>query len=699
MDLFIVESPGKVKKIQGYLGNQFKVAASVGHIRDLPAKSMGINFGDWKIQYELTDKGKGVFKKMNALAKNANKIYLATDLDREGEAIAWHLAVMLRIPPEKILRVKYNAITRDAVINAIRNPERLDMNLVRAQEARRAIDRLVGYTVSPAVSRSLNQRLSAGRVQSVAVRLITDRWRDNQNFVPQDYFGATLDFAGFSADWNSKPYLQDGEKYNFDRDLASNAASVEQIKVVAVESKKTTKKPPAPFTTSTMQQTAVKKLGMDTELVMKLAQELYEASLITYHRTDSVELSPEAVHSIREYASSQGLPVPETPNSFKSKSGAQEAHEAVRPVDIQNQSVSGVSSQASELYELIHRQALLSQLKPASLIKKTVTLQSIDERFEYLAKGSTVIDKGYLVVDGASDDVILPEMSEGDCLDVIEGHIKEQKTKAPPLFDEASLLNELERLGIGRPSTWASIIKVIKIRKYIALSKKKFVPTETGQTLRNALDGFAFLEYDFTDGIEEQMDAIARGEDNYKSCVTRVFNTVLEDMRTHFDYEGDGESFFVPAEKRDYQPSQKQIDAVNRMADALGLEVNDVNLDSGLAVSEFLEKNYAAYKLTFKPSEKQISYAEEIADAVGVELDDVTKSSAVKLSAFIEQYKKAMLAKKPPSDKQKAFAEKIANENGVDLPGDYAVNSVVCSEFIDKHMGGSKKKRRPKKKA
>lgn len=704
MNMFIVESPGKVEKIQGFLGPSYKVEASVGHIRDLPTNDMGIEFDTWKIKYQLTDKGKGVYKKLKALAEKSERIYLATDSDREGEAIAWHLAVMLKISPERIYRVKYNAITKEAITKALAAPERLNINLVRAQEARRALDRLVGYTVSPSLSRAVQKRLSAGRVQSIAVRLITDRYNDNKAFVSQDYYGASLKFDGFSADWNTKPYHQPGDNYNFDRALAVQASNTDQVKVVSVESKDSTKKPPAPFTTSTMQQAAVKNLGIDTEAAMKLAQELYEASVITYHRTDSVELAPEAIEQIRDYAQSQGLPLPDKPNTFSAKAkNAQEAHEAIRPTHIEDDQASGVSDGAASLYKLIHQQALISQLKPAKLKKTTVTLQSLDEQFEYIAKGSIVLDKGFMVLAGSGDDSLLPELEESKILNVLEGLVKDQKTKAPGLFDEVSLLKELERLGIGRPSTWAAIIKNIKMRGYVAIEKKKFVPTETGQILRKALDGFGFMEYSFTADIEEQMDAISNGQDNYQAVVSRVFNTVLNDLRNHLGYSGDGSDFFLPSEARDYKPSEKQLDYANKIADSLGLDISSVNLESGREVSAFMEKHAKAYKLNFKPTEKQILFAEGIAEKVGIDLPDDIKNSAVKLSAWIEKNKQAAMnasmASKPPTDKQIALAEKLATDSGNALPEGYATNMLVCSQFIDQVMGSKprKKKRVAKK--
>lgn len=705
MNMFIVESPGKVKKIQGFLGPSYKVEASVGHIRDLPTNDMGIEFDTWKIKYQLTDKGKGVYKKLKALAEKSERIYLATDSDREGEAIAWHLAVMLKISPERIYRVKYNAITKEAITKALASPERLNINLVRAQEARRALDRLVGYTVSPSLSRAVQNRLSAGRVQSIAVRLITDRFNQNQAFVSKDYYGATLKFDGFSADWNTKPFHKPGENYNFDRNLAVQASKTPTVKVTSIESKNTTKKPPAPFTTSTMQQAAVKKLGIDIEVVMEFAQKLYEAAAITYHRTDSVELAPEAIEQIRDYAQSKGLPLPDKPNTFSAKSkNAQEAHEAIRPTNIEIENISGVSEGASKLYQLIHQQALICQLKPAKLKKTTVVLNSEDEQFEFVAKGSIVLDKGFMVLAGSGDDQLLPELTEDKLINVNEGLVKDQKTKAPALFDQVSLLAELERLGIGRPSTWGPIIKSIKTRGYVAIEKKKFVPTETGQILRKALDGFGFMEYSFTADIEEQMDAISNGQDNYQAVVGRVFNTVLNDLRNHFGYSGDGSDFFLPSEARDYKPSEKQLDYANKIADSLGLDISSVNLESGREVSAFMEKHAKAYKLNFKPTEKQILFAEGIAEKVGIDLPDDIKNSAVKLSAWIEKNKQAAMnasmASKPPTDKQIALAEKLATDSGNALPEGYATNMLVCSQFIDQVMGSKpRKKKRVAKKA
>jgi len=700
MDLIIVESPTKAKKIQAMLGSAYAVSASFGHIRDLPANSMGIEYDKWNIKYQLTDKGKKAFSNLKSLASKSKTIYLATDHDREGEAIAWHLAVMLKIPLDTVKRVKYNEITKTAIMKALSNSTPIDMNLVRAQEARRALDRLVGYTVSPTLSRAVSEKLSAGRVQSVAVRLIVDRYNDNQSFVSVDYYGAQLLFNEFSADWDYKPFLKDDEKYNFDRNLALKASQISQVKVLSVESKKRLKKPSPPFTTSTLQQSAVKEIGMSIEEVMKFAQELFENSFITYHRTDSVMLADEAVNEIRSFALKKSLPIPEQPNKFDGKAkNAQEAHEAIRPTHIEDEEINGVSGSAIKLYNLIYRQTLACQLTPSELKDTKVVLISECGEYTYEAKGSIVVKPGYMSYTGQSEDKILPAISEGEIIEVAEGVVKDQKTQPPSFFNESSLIKELERLGIGRPSTWASIMSNIKNRGYITAGKgKAIIPTEVGQRLRKALDGFGFLEYSFTADIENQMDSISNGEDSYKACVSRVFKDVFADIRDHLGYEGSPEEFFMPASKRDYPASEKQIDAAKRIATSLELSLENVNLSSGKEVSEFLEKNYESYKMTFKPSEKQIEYAQSLAEKLDIELSKDMLLSAVKISDFIGKNRDKAMAKTPPSVKQIEFVEQLADKTGATLPSDYKTNLISCKTFIDKNYSKSSKRSKKTKK-
>jgi DNA topoisomerase-1 len=698
MNLFIVESPGKIKKIESILGSGFKVAASLGHIRDLPINEMGVEYDSWKLKYVLTDKGKKTYSNLKALADKADRVYFATDLDREGEAIAWHLAVMLKIPVESALRVKFNSITKEAITKAVASPIRIDLNLVRAQEARRSLDRLVGYMVSPVLSRKMNLKLSAGRVQSVMLRLIVDRFLENQSFESESYFGAELNFGSFKAAWDVSSWLNEGEKYNFDRSLAEEAGSVAgQVTVVSVESKLRKRMPGAPFTTSGMQKAAT-KVGLSMADAMKAAQELYEKAFITYHRTDSVVLAPESVALIREFAVSKSLPVPDKPNTFKSKvANSQEAHEAIRPTDLSVESVEGVSASAVKLYELIYKQTLASQLAPAQIKDTAVRLESECGQFEYAVKGSVVVEPGFMVFSGQSDDVILPNLIKGQLVRVHKGRVLDQKTKAPALYTEASILSELEKLGVGRPATWAAIMTNISRRGYIGVTKSKALePTEVGIQLRKALEGFGFMEYQFTARSEDDMDQVSNGELSYSVCVDRVFRQVFSDVRDRLEYHGTEESFFLPPELRDYVSTPKQVAAVKKVAVALGLELGDLDLSSGRAVSDFLKQHATAYKNSFVPTEKQVAYAEILASALGIKIEPDVLKSMVKLSTFIDKHKKEALSLSKPSQKQKDLAIKLSETKGVSLPKNCLESLSVCSDFIGQYLKKGKRKSKEK---
>lgn len=549
----------------------------------------------------------------------------------------------------------------------------------------------------------MQKRLSAGRVQSVMLRLIVDRWRDNQAFEPESYYGAELDLGDFKAEWDYGSVLKDGAKYNFDRELAQQAAGVDRVEVIQVERKNRTRKPAAPFTTSAMQKAAT-KIGIPMAEAMKAAQELYEKAFITYHRTDSVELAPESIDMLRQFALSKGYPIPDKPNAFKSKvANAQEAHEAIRPTDFSVESVSGVSDSASKLYELIYKQALASQLAPAKLNDTKVTLISMCRKFEYTASGSVVVDPGFMVVTGKSEDRILPVIDDEQDVffDVVEGRVLDKQTKAPALYTEASILGELEKLGIGRPATWASIMTNIRTRGYIGVTKSKsLAPTQVGLELRDSLSGFGFMEYEFTAESEDQMDLVSNGELSYKACIDRVFRQVFADVRDKLEFEGGAEDFFLPPDQRDYKPSDKQIAAVNKMANALGLSVDQVDLSSGRAVSEFLSANADAYKASFPPTDNQLKYAELLATELNIEIAPEIRKSMVKLSAFIDKYRPEVLKLRQPSDKQKELAIKLAEQNGVQLPPDCLQSMSVCSDFIGKYMkkGGKSKRKTVSKK-
>ncbi len=698
MNLFIVESPGKIKKIESILGSGFKVAASLGHIRDLPINEMGIEYDSWKLKYVLTDKGKKTYSNLKALADKADRVYFATDLDREGEAIAWHLAVMLKISPERALRVKFNSITKEAITKAVASPGTIDLDLVRAQEARRALDRLVGYMVSPVLSRKMQLKLSAGRVQSVMLRLIVDRWQENSDFIPKEYFTAELGFDSFKATWDPSSFLNEGEEYNFNRALAGDASdAVDRVSVVEVVSKLRKRMPKSAFTTAGMQKAAT-KIGISMSEAMKAAQELYEKAFITYHRTDCATLSPESIEQIRSVAMSQSWPIPDSPNVFKSKAvNAQEAHEAIRPTDFTVDTVSGVSDTASRLYELIYKQAVASQLAPAKIRDTSIRLRSECQRFEYVAKGSVIVEAGFMAFSGQSDDTILPELHEGQVLDVLEGRFNVKHTKAPALYTEASILNRIEKLGVGRPATWAAIMTNIRMRGYIAVEKSKsLVPTKVGVQLRGALNGFGFMEYEFTAESENDMDQVSNGELSYAACVDRVFRQVFSDVRDKLEYEGTAESFFLSAKDRDYVATPKQVGAVKKLAAALQIDLDELDMGSGRAVSAFLKQHYQAYKESFVPTDKQVAYAEALANVLGIEVTLEMRQSAVKLSAFIDKHKKEALSLSKPSEAQKKFAIKLAETKGLSLPENCLESLPVCSDFIGQHVTKTKRKRKKK---
>ncbi len=467
--LMIVESPSKAKKIGQMFGRDYRVVASVGHIRDMPPKSMGVAPPDFRPEYEPTDSGKSALTKLRKEMKDCDHILLATDPDREGEAIAWHLKEALRLSDSKIARVTYNSVTESAIRDAIRNAGKINMRLVAAQEARRVLDRLVGYTLSFPLSDAIGERASAGRVQTPTLMILAERDRAIAKFKPTKHFTAVLTTEpGFEATWNTKPFVTEDQPYVLDRSLAEKAAGVSSIIVDSYEQKKVARKPPAPFTTSVMQQAASAKLSMSAKDSMAAAQKLFENGLITYHRTDSTYLEPDSIKAIREVLKSKGLPVPDTPQSHKSKAGAQEAHEAIRPTDPSNDNPTGtLGPNERRLYALIHKQTLASQM--ANKIERVTTIKAhadVDgQRFEYQAKATEVLEKGYtaLTGQGADDEpaVTLPKIEKGESIPVSEGKVVDKKTSAPPKFKEGSLIKELERLGIGRPSTWAAIIQNI----------------------------------------------------------------------------------------------------------------------------------------------------------------------------------------------------------------------------------------------
>lgn len=564
-NLVIVESPAKAKTIEKYLGNQYQVVSSMGHIRALPSKQGSIDVANgFAPVFEVTDDKKQVVSQLKKLVKDADVVWLASDEDREGEAIAWHLAEALKINPAKIKRIVFHEITKTALDQAVSSPRGIDLSLVEAQQARQALDYLVGFELSPVLWRKVRPQLSAGRVQSVAVRLIVEREKELTAFTAESAFKLKAIFH--MAD-NTQLEAESPTKHSLESAQKALEAFINSIFTVQdVVKKPGTRSPGAPFTTSTLQQEASSRLGYSPGLTMRLAQKLYEAGHITYMRTDSVNLSNQALASMDAYINEQFGSQYHQFRTFKTKSaGAQEAHEAIRPTDIR-QSTAGADEQQKKLYNLIWRRTLSTQMAAAKLEKTTITIGVSNDSQQILeAKGEVVIFDGFLKVYGRSgDDTLLPSVQVGDQLNLIEAHALETLSRGPARYTEASLIKKLEEEGIGRPSTYASTISTIQSRGYVERADvegaetelrkltlsgntinhstemimygkdtNKLLPTDTGIVVTDfLLKHFAtVVDYAFTKAIEEQLDEIAEGAKDRITVLKHFydpFHTLIE---------------------------------------------------------------------------------------------------------------------------------------------------------------------------
>ncbi|SMF93782.1 DNA topoisomerase I [Methylomagnum ishizawai] len=559
--LLIVESPTKTRKIRSLLGPGWTVEASCGHIRDLPEREMGLEPPDFKPRYVVLDRAKPQVQKLKALAKTAREVYLATDPDREGEAIAWHIqmAVGLKNPA----RVTFHEITEKAVRAAVQAPRKLDLNLVAAQETRRSLDRLVGYLVSPELCRRMASRLSAGRVQSPALRLVVDREREIENFKPITHYGVTLYFDGPHGDWRAhwlpKPLLPEDQDYWTDLAFAQRVAAIRAVKVVGFKDGERRAEPPAPFTTSTLQQAASAKLNLNPKKTMDVAQALFEQGWITYMRTDSPNLSDEAIRDIRAYAQGQNLPLAPSPRRWQAKAAAQEAHEAIRPTHIEHRAAGGDASERA-LYQLIWERAVASQLAAAVYDVRQVVLESVEpldgKTIRFGGKGEKLKSAGWLALAGgdAADELEaenrdnpIPVLKPGDTLIAKDGKLIQKQTEPPKRYTQAGLVKALERLGIGRPSTYAAIMEGLVRRGYVVLKGKIMHPTDIGKAVVDLLKlSFRFLEYDFTARMEDQLDEIARGERQYRSVVAATYDILRQEIGALPPSEGAARRSGVP---------------------------------------------------------------------------------------------------------------------------------------------------------
>lgn len=589
--LVIVESPAKAKTINKYLGNQYVVKSSVGHIRDLPTSGsatksdpkerarqaaltrkmspeekaeykkrkartqliarMGVNPEEhWEAHYEILPGKEKVVEELRKLARSADEIYLATDLDREGEAIAWHLREAIGGDDSRYRRVVFNEITKKAIKEAFEEPGQLDLNRVNAQQARRFLDRIVGYMLSPLLWEKVARGLSAGRVQSVAVRLIVEREREIRAFVPEEYWELHADALTPQEEaLRLQVNKQSGSPFRPASEAQTQAAMAllkqAALKVVSREDRPTSSKPSAPFITSTLQQAASTRLGFGVKKTMTLAQRLYEAGYITYMRTDSTNLSAEAVDACREHIQGQfGADyLPEQPVRYSSKEGAQEAHEAIRPSDVtlQAEQLAGMDPDAVRLYDLIRRQFIACQMVPARYLSTRLQVAAGD--FELTTKGRILKFDGYTRVlpsKGRNDeDLILPDVHEGDALSLQQLDPTQHFTKPAPRYTEASLVKELEKRGIGRPSTYASIISTIQDRGYVEVQGRRFYACKMGDIVTERLkENFSdLMDYGFTARMEEQLDEIAQGDEDWKALLDRFYAGFVKTLEQAQDAE------------------------------------------------------------------------------------------------------------------------------------------------------------------
>ena len=572
-NLVIVESPAKAKTIEQFLGKGFTVKSSFGHIRDLEKKDLGVDIEhNFQPKYEISADKKMVVKELKALAKEAKTVWLASDEDREGEAIAWHLFEVLKLKPENTKRIVFHEITKDAILYAIAHPRDIDKNLVDAQQARRVLDRLVGFEVSPVLWKKVKPSLSAGRVQSVAVRLIVEREREINAFKEQAYYRVTGQFAT-AAHATLKAEVQER--------FASKEAALAYIEacrdaeftVTSVETKPTIRKPAPPFTTSTLQQEASRKLGLSVSQTMAVAQKLYEHGLITYMRTDSVNLSALAINTAKEVIRTTLGERYSQPRNYATKTkGAQEAHEAIRPTYMNRPTIEGDRNE-QQLYELIYKRTLASQMANAELERTSIVISLSNRKEPFTAIGEVITFDGFLRVymesyDDETEDEhtdLLPAIEKGDRLERQAITAQEQFTQHPPRYTEASLVKKMEALGIGRPSTYAPTITTIQNRGYIiresregvekevvtltlkgkdiksnvskktfGAEKKKLFPSDMGMVVTDFLSAHFknIMDYNFTAEAEESLDRVAEGKEEWQKMIGEFYSPFHENVES-----------------------------------------------------------------------------------------------------------------------------------------------------------------------
>lgn len=565
-NLIIVESPAKARTISRFVGKDYKVAASMGHVRDLPARELGFDVESFDPKYVVSQDKRSVIQALRKDIQKDTTVYLATDEDREGESISWHLISALKLKNQPIKRIVFHEITRSAILHALENPRELDQNLVDAQQARRILDRAVGYQLSPLLWRKVKGGLSAGRVQSVAVRIIVDREREIRAFKPEEYWKIKSDFK--DPKFQAELTRQNGKKASVKNEAEARAIEASALKgqfvVVEVAEREGVRRPVPPFTTSTLQQEASRKLSFSVAQTMRVAQQLYEGNfeipgytggLITYMRTDSVNLAEQAVNQAREVIAQEfGLDYAvEKPRRFDNRTrGAQEAHEAIRPADLSikpSRVRAHLDPRQFRLYDLIWKRTLATQMADARIAYTTIRIRAGEaEELIFEAKGQRVLFSGFLRVyaegsdnpeaDVSNKDVILPEVAKGQVLNLEKLHLEQLFTKPPARYTEASLVKKLEGEGIGRPSTYSPTISTIQSREYVERTRdKKLKPTDIGEVVNDFLMAHFpdIVDLRFTSHLEDDFDEIAQGKNSWKAMLEAFyppFNKRVEEKKS-----------------------------------------------------------------------------------------------------------------------------------------------------------------------
>ena len=720
-NLVIVESPAKAKTIEKYLGKDFKVLASYGHVRDLVPKKGAIDpDNDFSMKYEVIEKNEKHINAIKKALKNAEALYLATDQDREGEAISWHLYELLKedgiLAKKDVHRVVFNEVTKRAIKEAIDNPRELSSDLINAQQARRALDYLVGFNLSPLLWKKVQRGLSAGRVQSPALRLIVEREEEIENFNEEEYWTIAADVEKEHQPFIARLIIYDNEKV-IDKQVKKEGESAEEktrftftnetdahaarerllqaanghLDVFQVKRKETKRNPNPPFTTSTMQQEAARKLRFSAQRTMRTAQQLYEGidiggetvGLITYMRTDSVSLANEALAELRELIEQDYGPdyLPEAPRAFKTKSkNAQEAHEAIRPTSARHLPAdikSHLTPDQYGLYELIWKRTMACQMIHATLDTVTVDLGCGDGN-TFRANGSTIKHPGFMKVytedidddrRGGDRNKILPEMSEGERIKLVDIRSDQHFTQPPPRFTEASLVKTLEEFGIGRPSTYASIISTLVNRQYVELESRRFTPTDIGRIVNGFLtEHFTkYVDYEFTANLEDELDSVSRGEEDWVPLMRSFWEPFIrqvEDKDANVSRAEVAQSKFICEDKKTGKPvtvrmgpygpfvqiGDKDDEEKPQFASLRpGMKMNEVTADNYLELfvlprdlgetpeGEKLSTNYGRFGPYVKYADKFVSINKAYQDQ-GIDPYNITHEQAMELVAAKKEF-------------------------------------------------------------